>query len=217
VKPLLACGMIVLAVAAAPAAEKAKKKPEPPTAEKLKQLVTFNFQDAAVTDALVFLRDRHRLTMVIGPGLRKADLRLTLKLKEVECHAALLWIARTVGTNCSIVNDVVCVGSRSFIKKCKKTPVPAGKEGELPHTLIRKVDYNFLATPLADVIALLRRDHKLNIVALGGNPKKEAVTLRVYACPLGVTLKYVGLTIGRRVKAQGGVILFNIPAKPKGN
>ena len=212
-RQLLACAMLVLATAAAPGAE--KKKPEPPTAEKLKQLVTFDFLDAPVADALIFLRNRHRLTMVIGPGLQKDNPRLTLKLKEVECQAALLWIARTVGTNCSVVNEVVCVGSRSFIKNCKETPVPVAKDKELPHTLLRKVDYNFLATPLADVVALIRRDHKLNIVALGGNPKKETVTLRVYGCPLGVTLKYLGLAAGRRVKAQNSVILFNIPAKPK--
>ena len=202
----------VAAVAAAPQAAQGEEDAPQSTADKLKTPVTFNFVDQRLTAAIGFLRDLLSLNIVVGPEFRRKDPRLTLRLEDVSCRKALAWIARTTGATCSVINQVVCFGTGAFIKRCKAVRVPRPKDEALQRTLEHEVSFDFVSTPLADVAVLLRNQLKVNVVVVGGTPKKELVTVRIQKVPAGVALKYIGLSLNREVVAEKGAVAFNAPA-----
>jgi len=210
--------MLAVAVAVAPAAARAEEDAPKTTTEKLEKLkvpVTFNFVDQRVSAAIGFLRDLLALNIVVGPEFRRKDPRLTLRLEKVRCRKALAWIAQSTGATCSVVDQVVCFGTGAFIKRCKTIPVPRPKDEALLRVLEREVSFDFVTTPLADAAVLLRNQLKVNVVVVGGTPKKELVTVRIQKVPAGVALKYIGLSLNREVSAEKGAVAFKPPAAPE--
>jgi len=188
----------------------------PSIKELLAKPVTFDFDDASLVEALGYLRDLTTANIVIGPTCRAKDPAVTLSLQDAKLKNALSWLARTTGMHCVVVDDVVCFGSAAFVKRCKTVPAARSRNAKIDAALKRTVSFQFINTPLGDVVAFLKDYLKIGIVQVGGKPAAEKVSIQLKEVPAGVAIKYIGLSLGRAATVQGGVVGFQPPAKPKG-
>jgi len=72
----------------------------------------------------------------------------------------------------------------------------------------RRVTFDFVETPLADVVNFLAALVDANMVVLPGVNKQAAVTLRVNEMPLGQALQWIARLVGARVDVREGAVVI---------
>jgi hypothetical protein len=161
--------------------------------------VDVNFEGTPLADVLNYLRSRTNINIVLDPNLQDEEGRerlITFAAQDVSLEAFLDIIAgrRLVY---EVKENVVVITRR---EPTTAAPAPAGppteQETQLRERLkTNKVDINFEATPLSDVIAFLRGQSKLNIVLdpdiEDDEIRHRLVTLRLNDVSLGAVLELI--------------------------
>lgn len=206
--------LAILATTICPDARAASGRPKT-TAEKLKSAISFNFVETPLVGGATQLSSLSKLDIVVGPAFRHTNPSITLGLYDVSCAKAFNWIAKTIGADYSVVDEIVCFGTADFIKRCTKAPLVETDKQEINVILTRRISFDFVTTPLKDVAVFLKDLLKVKIVVLGGAADKELVTLRLRKVRAGVGMKFVGLLLDRRVTADTGIVIFDPPGKTR--
>ena len=194
---------------------RAADKEGPSVEDKLKTRISCDLINTPIVDALALIRAKAQVNLVIGPGLRRKNPRITLRLNNVACRAALRWMAEESHANCSVISKTVCFGTPAFVKRCKTTPLPASANEAVLQALERRLTFRFVEASLTDVVVFLKKQLKVHVLIIGGRPAQERLTCQLKDSPAPVALKYLGILVGRRVTADHGVIAFRAPGKHK--
>ncbi|MHC5038572.1 MAG: tetratricopeptide repeat protein [Planctomycetota bacterium] len=143
------------------------------------KIVSINFPNTSLKDALAFLTSVSGVNLVVDPGvlkaLKKDDRSLSFNLKDMPIESALRLICMSLGLTYRVEKGFVAIVSRRG-----KSPIggtPAGQPGKGIHgtdpheqrirSILAKesISLDFKDAPLADVVDFLRQTKGINIVA----------------------------------------------------
>jgi hypothetical protein len=167
--------------------------------------ISFDLAETPLPDALRTLGERTGLHIALDPKADEATLRpLTLRVTEGQFDGALGW-ACTLTDTTYLWRDVDLVVTKPDLvdtrfrreEALRRLSRPPTKE--LAERMAEPVSFDFVETPLLDVIAFLVKLSGMNVVLDPGRIQGEApaVTLRVHDMPLSAALRWVCRLAGR--------------------
>jgi hypothetical protein len=84
----------------------------PAVAAKLQQRVTLDFQDAAVTDVIDFLRDVSKVNIVVAPAVTLGAPTITLKAKDMTLGNTLHWVTKMTNTHMGYIHGALFISDQ---------------------------------------------------------------------------------------------------------
>ncbi len=83
----------------------------PAIAAKLNQRVTLDFQDAALTDVVDFLRSVSHINIVVAPAVTLTSPTITLKAKDMSLGNTLHWLTKLSNTHMGFIHGALFISN----------------------------------------------------------------------------------------------------------
>ncbi len=222
-------------------AEKAKEKlagvavetPKDPTdalIDKVKRTkISLNFQDAPLTDVLMFYREFTRINIILGPEVaRPEEVMITMKVEELPFDQALDLSLKMHDLDWCVEEGVVIVSTKGAIARraeARKNPAEsdadaAAWKAEMQRVLENtRIDLDFTEASLDDIIGFFREYARLNIefdqaVRADGTLQKKA-TIQLRDVTMGTALKLLCKQYGLTFEYVNHVILIRREEGPR--
>ena len=191
--------------------------------QKLARKVTFDFVDMPLEDAMNFMRNLSKVTMVIDPKVMAPNPPAPIKLRvsDMSLDLALEWILKL-----DDLHYVLC-DNALFISAGAEVPTPAvavaqpkavdqavAKADEQTRAkLVRKLTFDFVETPLSEIVGFMATLTKENIILTPAARAKNApITLHVADMQLDQALKWVLRLADLDYRIENGTIVIDVPA-----
>jgi type II secretory pathway component GspD/PulD (secretin) len=190
--------------------KRAAKKPEPP-ASVLTHRVDLNFEATPLSDVVSFIQTLTQSSIVLDPNLKDPKLReklITLTLTDVSMDCALdIILGRSLGYR--IKDGVIII---SDTEKPTPSPQDPKEEARIQAALKeKKMDVQFEATPLQDVVSYLKTLTDTNMVldpnVTDTDVREKLITLSLKQVSLSTVLD---LLVGKDLEyvIKGNVIVI---------
>jgi type II secretory pathway component GspD/PulD (secretin) len=145
----------------------------------LEKRVSFDFVDTPLNDVVAFLANLTDSTILLDPKATTGKAAITLKVSDMKLSQALGWVARQAKLEYSIQNGAIFISTKSRIAGgAMSTPKPSS--AELREKLDKRVSFDFVDTPLEDVVAYFSQLAGMNIgLHPEIKPKTAKITMKV--------------------------------------
>ena len=194
-----------------------------PEAEKdiaaaLAEPVSFDFIATPLADVLAFLRNLKKIDIVVDQRTvpRLGDLDITLKLEKVPLRDALDWVLRLCDLGYDVRDGVVFVSTKQGLQEhelARPVVYDAAEWKALDALMERRISFDFIATPMPDVVAFLRNWTKSNIVLDRRDLPRRTVTLKVKKMKLKTALGWACQQVGAAYTVKDGLIYIAAPVR----
>jgi hypothetical protein len=84
----------------------------PAIAARMNQRVTLDFQDAALTDVVDFLRDVSKVNIVVAPAVLQSAPTITLKAKDMSLGNTLHWLTKLSNTHIGFIHGALFISDQ---------------------------------------------------------------------------------------------------------
>lgn len=219
---------VLLAAAAAPAAEKGEAAPKEAEWEKalkaaFDKKISLDFVETPVQDVCAFISNLADVPIVLDPKALKDEQRnVTLRVNDMALKEAFNWVCKLVGLTCVARNGALFVTSAERAKEVAKEDKEGRVDLKIPEAvakaLAKKISFDFVETPIQDAVAFLRQQSGLELAldaeALGGN-EPHNVTLRVNDMRLDWALGWICEVAGLAYVWDGGRFVVTTPKAAK--
>jgi hypothetical protein len=188
----------------------------------LAALISFDFVETPLEDVIMFLSSLVDTPIVPDAAWLKGNRKaVTLRVSDMRMGTALRWVCRGVGAAYVWRDGVVFVASPARIREALRedlalyAPQPPPKEFEA--AMARPISFDFIETPLEDVVLWLGETAGLPLVLDRGAVKQRppTLTLRVMGTRCDRALRWIGRQTGTVPVWRGGKILFTTPERAK--
>ena len=189
----------------------------------LEEEVSFDFIATPLVDVVAFLRNLKRINIVIDRrALANAgEMDLTLRLDRVTFRDALHWICRLLDVRYTILEGAIWISSEKRLEALRQAPKAVrvdSTDAPVLQALGEPVSFDFIATPLDDVVAFLRNLKKVNIIvdkkALAERKDGDSdITLRLDGVKFGDALAWICRLQGLWYEVSDKVIFISTEDK----
>ena len=219
--------MLAAAAANAALAEEPAWKGE--LREKVTHKVSFDFVETPFTEALSFFQTLTRVNMILDPQALRGRERtaVTLKVEDMVLEKALKRVVKLANLDYALLDDAVFVSTPERLAKAvateearrrvearaREAEEPAWKR-EIREQLARRVTFEFVETPLTEVIPFLQMLTKMSIILDPDlDRSKREITLRVTKMTLARALRWMLRLVELDYILKDGAVFISTPGK----
>jgi len=178
------------------------------------KLLSFDFADTSLADALSFFKATLGVNVVVAPDVDTKQ-RLTLRVADMNAGAALQWVARVAAARVAVKDGAIQVAAaRQEEAPAKGWAGGEGAENEATRKIAevlrtKKVTFDFVETPFADAVAFLQALVNVNIVVAPDVKKEQHFTLKVNDMTVGQALQWMVKLVGARMVVRDGAVFIS--------
>lgn len=145
----------------------------------LEKNISFEFVGQPLGDVVAFISQLTGAPIVLDPKAATGEEPITLKVNDIKLWRALRWIVKLVKLEYSIEHGAIFISTKKrIIEGGAKALKPVPKE--VKAALAKTVSFDFVDTPLDDVVAFLAKLTEMNILIHPDvQQKKVKITLKV--------------------------------------
>jgi hypothetical protein len=180
--------------------------------------ISLDFAAAPLEDVAAYLRLQKGVNIVLDDVAVSggATRDVTLRLDDVEFAHALTWVCRLVDLDYRVRDDAVFISTKERLAALddgEPATRHARRSTNLRARLKEPLSFDFVATPLEDVVAFLRNLKNVNIVVNGRaiTGRDLRVTLRLDHVEFETALRWVCVHLGLDYAILNDVIYISTP------
>jgi hypothetical protein len=181
---------------------------------RMDQLITVDFKDNSLPDCIDLMRKVSGLNFIIDPQLQNATTPLvTLRVQRMTLRHVLAHIGRLTGTTC-VQRDTAYVIQADSAVMMTTLAAPfdfTSADARMRTELERRVTFDFVDTPLTDVISFLGQISSANMVVMPAvSSANSSVTLKVRDMSLQDAIKWLGEMTNTSVRYADLALVFDV-------
>jgi len=188
-----------------------------PLADAMGKRITFDFVETPFQDVVAFLSSLADICLVVDPqAIAGREPTVTLRVAGMPLDQALRWVCRVIELTYTGRDGAVFITTPELAKKAAaldKELGPLAPARHLPDAMAKEISFDFVETPLPDVVAFLQLTANLNIIAdpQATKGRELSVTLRVSKMRADSALRWVGRSVGMVCVWHQGALFFTTP------